>query len=133
MIISRFWNISRLLKLVPGHFLGIKFEGIFALGIILNTTEDHSFMSEYSCLMMGNVSWDLSFLVDGLPLNTGIAMHSKVLKSTQVNSPHAAHWTNFNISTAVNVKMLINNETTVIRSSLREFALKSNFTPLIIL
>ena len=103
VIVSWFGDITRLLKLEPSHFIGIKFVCFLAFWIIQHSTKNDCFMLEHGGLMMGNVSRDSSFLNYAFPLDSWILVLIKIRECIQVNSPHCGNGAHFDVSSSMNV------------------------------
>lgn len=104
MIVSGLWDVTALLQLAPGLLLSVELIGIFAVGIILYSAEDNSFIVENGRFVMRNLSGNSSVLLDALPLHTGIAMKCQIVQCAQIYSPHRSNWANLDISSTMDVQ-----------------------------
>lgn len=108
MIVSWLWNISLLFHLWPHIFIWIKLEGILSVKLrVDDTTIYNNLVSKYSWFVMGNISWKLPFALYLLPWYTEFWIWHQFLNTLKAQSPHVAHWTLFNISTTMNVKIVV--------------------------
>ena len=104
MIVPGLWDVTALLQLAPSLLLSVELVSIFAVGVVLNTAEDNSFMVENCRFVMRNLSGDGSALLHALPLHAGIAMKRQVVQRAQIDSPHCSNWANLDISSTMNVQ-----------------------------
>lgn len=64
-------------------------------------------MVEYGRLMMRNLAWNSSLLVDDFPLNSRVAVSRQVVQLAQRDAPHRLNRTDFDISASVNIETVI--------------------------
>jgi hypothetical protein len=119
MIIARFWYITTLLELGPVSLIRIEFIGVRIIVIINNTSKYYNVLTENGRFMMTNISGASSRLLDDLPATSMLGLLHQFVETLKAEPPHVVHRTYFNISSSMDVKVIIDNEATMISTSLR--------------
>lgn len=107
VVITWLWYLSSHLQLAPGQLVSIKLIAVITVAIVQNSTEYYSFVVEYGRLMMRNLAWNSSLLVDDFPLNSRVAVSRQVVQLAQRDAPHRLNRTDFDISASVNIETVI--------------------------
>jgi len=71
-------------------------------------------VSKDSGFMERNITWNVSLAVNWFPGNFIIGVVNKLLYSTDTEPPHVAHGSFLDISSTMNVHIIIYNETAMI-------------------
>ena len=134
MVISWFWNMvgSLFINLYcrPRVFNRIKRISILCVIIIVNSSENNDSVFKNSWLVMRQLSRCSSFAVNLLPWYSVLRIINEALDARYAQSPHIGHWALLNISSSMNVKVLIYNETAMIRSSLWQLSRQADLIPI---
>lgn len=122
MVISWLRHISDLFHLCPIILAGVKLVSILRVIVIANSSEDDDGVAKYGGGMMRQLPWLCALAVNWLPGYTVLWILDKGLDTLNGESPHVAHWSLLNVSSSVDVEVVIHDETAVVRSSLRQFS-----------
>lgn len=115
VVISGLWNVTGLLHLTPRVLVGIKFVGVSHVFEIILATKNDNGMPENSGSVMRDVGRDgVSFLRNWLPSDAIFRIIDQLLYAIDTKSPHIIHWALLDISSTVNIKIVINDPTAVI-------------------
>ena len=117
MVVPWVRNLSGLLQLGPHELCGIEFKGIWSIVVVVNTSKNYYRVAEYSWLMVGQLSRLSTLAGDMLPGYAVGWIVDETLNALNAESPHVGHWALFDVSSSVDIEIVINNETAVIRSS----------------
>lgn len=80
--------------------------------------------------MVRDLAWWSALLLDGFPSDSVVVIGSQFLNAREAELPHVGHLSLFDVSSSVDVEVVINNETAVVGSSFWQFAAESDLRPL---
>ena len=106
VIVTWLGYFTSLLEFAPSKLLGIELVCFIAVAVIQNAAENDCLVIEDSRLVMWNLSWNCSLLVDAFPLNCWVTVHGEVIKLTEINTPHRLDWPNLDVSSTMNVQTI---------------------------
>jgi len=115
VVVTGLWNVTGLLHLTPRMLVGIKFVGVSHVFEIILTTKNDNGMPENSGSVMRDVGRDgVSFLRNWLPSDAIFRIIDQLLYAIDTKSPHIIHWALLDVSSTVNIKIVIDDPTAVI-------------------
>jgi hypothetical protein len=131
VVISCLRDLASLLQLGPGVLVGVELEALLII-FIIDAPENYNLMIKYARLMVRNVVRDKTALLRNcLPLNSVLWVLDEFMNALNAKSPHVVHGSDLNVSSAVDIQVVIDNETAMVCSSLRQVSLQTYFSPFV--
>lgn len=130
VVVSWFWDFTILLEFGPCFFAHIEFVHVLNSVDSGHASVDHNLVSKHSGFMMRDLAWKTSFFLDRLPLDSVIGVVLKLLDTRNAELPHVADGSLLDVPAAMDVEVVVHDETAVVRPSLGQLSTESDFTPL---